>query len=110
MHAILKASLASLAFVLSASMACAAEEYTLTIKDHKFSPETLEVPANQKIMVHIDNQDSTSEEFESHELSREKVIHGNNKGVVSIGPLKPGSYKYIGEFHEDTAKGVIVAK
>ena len=29
---------------------------------------------------------------------------------VFLGPLKPGEYKVYGEFHQDTAQGVIVAK
>ncbi len=88
----------------------AAADYTLTIKDHKFSPEALEIPAGQKVKITIHNQDPTPEEFESHELNREKIIGGNSKGVVFVGPLEPGSYPYFGEFNMDTAKGTIVAK
>jgi plastocyanin len=86
------------------------EEYKIIIKDHKFSPETLEVPAGQKVKLIVDNQDSTPEEFESYELHREKVIQGNSKAVIFIGPLKPGEYSYFGEFNMDTAKGSIIAK
>ena len=56
------------------------------------------------------NEDATPEEFESHDLNREKVIAGKSKGIVVIGPLKPGTYSFVGEFHEDTAKGRIVVK
>jgi len=90
--------------------ASAAEEYTLTIKDHKFTPETLEIPANQKVKLVIVNQDTSAEEFESYDLHREKIVQGNSKITVFVGPLKPGTYKYFGEFHMDTAKGTIVAK
>jgi hypothetical protein len=27
-----------------------------------------------------------------------------------VGPLKPGRYEFIGEYHADTAKGVLVAE
>ncbi len=84
--------------------------YEIIIKNHKFTPDSLEVPANQKVKLIIKNQDASSEEFESHELSREKVIAGNSEGVVFIGPLKAGEYPFVGEFHEDTAKGKIIAK
>ncbi len=84
--------------------------YTLVIKGHKFEPAELKVPAGQKIKITIDNQDPTPEEFESRELKREKVIPGSSKGVLSIGPLKPGSYAFVGEFHENEAKGVIIAE
>lgn len=85
-------------------------EFALTIKDHKFTPAELKVPAGTKIKLTIDNQDATPEEFESHELKREKVIPGKSKLSIFIGPLKPGKYPYIGEFNKKTANGVIVAE
>lgn len=90
--------------------AFAADEYTLTIRDHRFIPETLEIPANKKVKINIVNEDSSPEEFESYELNREKIIQGNSKGAVFIGPLKPGTYPFFGEFNMDSAKGQIVAQ
>ena len=84
--------------------------YKLTIQNHKFEPQLLVVPANQKIKIHVENQDSTPEEFESYELNREKIIPGKGKIILFIGPLKPGEYKYFGEFHPDTAQGIILAQ
>jgi hypothetical protein len=102
------------AVVISLSLATvsfAAEgEYDLVIKDHKFSPAELKVPAGKKVKINVDNQDSTPEEFESHDLKREKVIKGNSKAVISVGPLKAGSYKFFGEFNQDTAQGVLIAE
>ena len=85
-------------------------EYTLTLRDHRFVPTELRVPAGKKIKLLIDNQDATPEEFESHELNREKVIPGKSKFPIFIGPLKSGQYPYIGEFNQKTAKGVIIAE
>ena len=85
-------------------------EFTVTIKDHHFDPAELQVPANTKVKLIIDNQDPTPEEFESHDLNREKVIAGNTKTVIFVGPLKAGSYGFAGEFHEDTAKGVLIVQ
>jgi plastocyanin len=93
-----------------ASSAVAAEQFTIVIKDHKFSPEVLEVPSGKKIKLTVDNQDPTPEEFESHDLMREKIINGNSKGIVFIGPLEPGEYSYFGEFNMDSALGTIIAK
>ena len=87
-----------------------AADYTLTIKDHKFSPAELKVPANKRVVITIVNNDITPEEFESNVLKVEKVIAGNSKGTVRIGPLKPGRYPFVGEFNEATAKGVIIAE
>ncbi|MSP86450.1 MAG: cupredoxin domain-containing protein [Methylotenera sp.] len=85
-------------------------DYTLIIKEHRFQPAELTIPAGQKIKLLIDNQDATAEEFESHPLNREKVIAGNSKATIYIGPLKAGSYPFFGEFNEATAKGVIIVK
>ncbi|HWK97596.1 MAG TPA: cupredoxin domain-containing protein [Pseudolabrys sp.] len=88
----------------------AADDFTLTIKDHKFSPTELKVPANKRVTITVVNADPTPEEFESSELKVEKIIAGNSKAVIRIGPLKPGRYGFFGEFHEDTAKGVVIAE
>ena len=90
--------------------AAAEDSVTIEIKDHRFQPAEVTVPAGQKVRLVVRNLDPTPEEFESLELRREKVIPGNSEGVVLIGPLEPGKYPFFGEFHEDTAKGQIVAK
>ena len=96
---------------LSPLFAVAADtEIAITIKDHKFSPAEVRVPAGQKVKLVIENQDSTPEEFESHELNREKVIAPRSKAVIWIGPLKAGKYPFMGEFNQATAKGVVIAE
>ena len=84
--------------------------FSLTIKDHRFEPTELQVPAGRKFKLLVKNLDATPEEFDSSDLRREKVIPGKSEATILIGPLKPGSYKFIGEFHEATAKGTLVAK
>lgn len=85
-------------------------EFRIIIKNHKFQPTEIVVPANTKIRLIVDNQDSTPEEFESDDLHREKIIAGNKSVKIMIGPLKPGRYPFVGEFHEDTARGVVIAQ
>ena len=82
--------------------------FTIVIKDHKFTPEELTIPANEKVKLFVENHDATAEEFESYDLNREKIVIGNGKIILFIGPLKPGTYKYFGDFHQDTAQGTIV--
>ena len=96
--------------VLVAPLAARADDLVVTIKDHKFSPAEIKVPANQRVEITVINDDATPEEFESKAMRIEKVIPGKSKGVVRIGPLKPGRYPFVGEFHESTAKGVVVAE
>jgi plastocyanin len=86
------------------------DTFTLTIQNHRFDPAQLDVPAGKKLKLVVRNLDPTPEEFESRDLKREKVIAGKGQASISIGPLKPGTYKFAGEFHEGTAQGQIVAK
>jgi hypothetical protein len=98
------------ALLIVAPATVRADEFTVTIKDHKFTPTELKVPANQRVVITVINDDATPEEFESSIMKVEKVIPGKSKGVVRIGPLKPGRYPFVGEFHEATAKGVVIAE
>lgn len=85
-------------------------EHTIVIKDHKFSPETVYVPVGEKVKLIIDNQDPTPEEFESHDMSREKIIGGNKTATIMISPLKAGKYHFFGEFNMDSANGYVIAE
>lgn len=105
-----RACLLAGAIVFSLQAHAAEPEVQLVIKNHVFEPAEVKVPAGQRVKLVVHNQDSTPEEFESHSLNREKVIPGGAKGTVFIGPLKPGRYTFVGEYHEATAKGVIVAE
>lgn len=82
----------------------------IAIKDHRFQPPVLTVPANRKFQLTVHNRDATKEEFESYDLNTEKVIAGGASVPIIIGPLRPGRYSFIGEFHSDTAKGTLIAK
>jgi hypothetical protein len=106
-------AIAALAAVSALTFPVAADDvptFEIAIKNHKFDPPILEVPANAKIKLVIKNQDPTPEEFESYELNREKVIAGNSQAIVFIGPLEPGTYPFFGEFNTATAQGKIIAK
>ena len=99
-----------LALFSTAASAADLQEITLRIKDHKFVPAQLAVPANLKFKLIVVNEDPTPEEFESHELNREKIVTGKGSISVYLGPLKPGRYPFFGEFHMDTAQGAVIAK
>ena len=84
--------------------------FALTIKDHRFEPSEITVPAGKRIRLVIENKDATPEEFESRSLRVEKVIPGGSKVTLTIGPLSPGAYEFMSEFHESSAKGTLRAK
>jgi len=98
------------AFLAMGAAAARADDYVLTIKDHRFTPTEIKIPANKRVQITVVNDDATPEEFESKEMKVEKVIPGKSKGVVRVGPLKPGRYPFFGEFHEATAKGALIAE
>jgi plastocyanin len=81
----------------------------IVIRDHKFEPAEISVPAGKKLKLVIDNQDATAEEFESYELNREKVVPAKSQVTLFVGPLKPGRYPFFGDFNKETAKGVLIA-
>lgn len=107
---LLSSLLALLLSVGALSSLRAQEAYTITIKDHRFTPAELKVPADKRITLTVVNDDPTPEEFESNPMKVEKVIAGKSKAIVRIGPLAPGRYPFIGEFHEATAKGAVIAE
>ncbi|MBI5783025.1 MAG: cupredoxin domain-containing protein [Gammaproteobacteria bacterium] len=84
--------------------------FNLTANDGHFSPDKLEIPANQKIMLVVKNEGTGPEEFESSDLNREKLVMPGKSADIIIGPLKAGAYGFHGEFHPQTARGQIVAK
>lgn len=104
-------TLAAVAVALSFAPAGAkAADHTLTLKNHRFTPNKIKVPANKRVKLTVINDDATPEEFDSDALRVEKVLTGKSKGIVRIGPLKAGRYPFMGEYHESTAKGVVIAE
>ena len=101
---------AALLFTAAFGVHAAEGDVSVVIEGHKFTPDRIEIPAGKKVKLVVDNRDATPEEFESSDLKIEKVIPGKTKATIFVGPLKPGEYKFVGEFNEKTARGVIVAK
>lgn len=99
-----------LASIASTALAADAKEYSLTIKDHVFTPDTVEVPAKTAFTLRVKNADATAEEFESHKLKVEKVIAPGAEVVVHVRPLEAGTYKFEGEYNHKTARGQVIAK
>ncbi|MCW8806946.1 MAG: cupredoxin domain-containing protein [Rhodanobacter sp.] len=85
-------------------------EYTLVLKNHVYAPSELKVPAGTRFKIVVDNQDSTPEEFESSEFNREMVVLPNRSIVVYVGPLRAGTYRFFGDFHQDTAQGRLIVE
>ena len=102
----------ALLLIVAATAPASAQEpsFQLVIKDHRFVPAELAVPSGQRVKLVVENQDQSAEEFESHDLHLEKVVGAGKSITMLVGPLKPGSYDFVGERHEDTAKGKLIAQ
>jgi heme/copper-type cytochrome/quinol oxidase subunit 2 len=104
-------ALATVACVVAIKGATAEEQsFSLTLKNHHFSPEELTIPANKRVRLVIRNDDSTPAEFESDDFRAEKVLPPDHEATFLIGPLEPGAYKFHDEYHEAASKSRLVAK
>ncbi|MEO8566528.1 MAG: cupredoxin domain-containing protein [Betaproteobacteria bacterium] len=97
-------------FAVAGAAFAADPTFEIIIRDHRFVPNEITIPAGQKAKLIVKNEDATPEEFDSKRLNREKVIPGRSQATIYIGPLKPGEYPFVGEFNESTATGKIVVK
>ncbi|MGB2880843.1 MAG: cupredoxin domain-containing protein [Rhodoferax sp.] len=107
------ALLAILSAMLLTSLPAQAQDMptvNLVIRNGHFVPAILEVPANTKFRLVIKNEGPGAEEFESVELRKEKVLAPGVTSFLIFQPLKPGTYKFFGDFHPETAQGQMVAK
>lgn len=82
----------------------------ITLKDHRFDPAEIHVKTGQPTTLVVTNMDTTPEEFDSTALQVEKVIVGGRYGIIKLHPLGPGRFPFMGEFHPDTAKGVVISE
>jgi hypothetical protein len=82
---------------------------SITIKDQKFVPAEVTVPAGAKVELKIRNEQTSAAEFESHQMRREKVIPAGGTVSVFIGPLNPGRYEFFDDFNPKN-RGVVVVK
>lgn len=111
MRRFLAAGLLSLTLAFAGSAARADNPtFSLTIKDHQFSPAELTVPANTRVQLKIKNLDTTAAEFESKDFKAEKVIPPGKEVTVMIPALKPGTYGFFDEYHEATTKGRLIVQ
>jgi len=94
----------------ASAQAADAVEIAVSIKDHKFEPAQMKVAAGKAIKLTVNNLDTTPEEVESKALAIEKGVASKGSAVVRIKPLAKGTYNFVGEYHEDTAKGTLEAE
>lgn len=106
------AALAFIAIIAASPMAFAEEAkvYEMKLENHAFTPANLAVPAGKNFKIKLSNLDDTPAEFESKQLRFEKVVAGKKAITVSVKALKPGTYGFYDEYHEDVATGTVTAQ
>jgi len=102
--------LAACALVTGPAQAGELPAFTLIAENGRFRPEVITVPAHTRFKLVVTNHGPGPEEFESHELRKETVLAAGVTRTVVFAPLKPGVYRFFGDFHPDTAQGRIVVK
>ena len=81
------------------------------LKGYATIPELLlGLTANTKFRQLIKNEGPSSEEFESIDFRKEKVRVPDAVSFLVFQSMKPGIYKFFGNFHPDMAQGRFIVK
>ena len=108
-----KSLLAGLFAIAATGLAAAAAQDSVNeirFDNHRFTPQTLTVPAGRPVMIKVVNSSKETIEFESFKLNREKAIEPGETITVHLPALSPGSYDFYDDFHQDVPEGSIVAE
>jgi heme/copper-type cytochrome/quinol oxidase subunit 2 len=84
--------------------------FSLSLKDHHFTPSEVTIPANTRVRFLVKNLDATPAEFESDNFKAEKIIPAGQEVTILIGPLKPGTYEFHDEYNQDASKSRLIVK
>lgn len=84
--------------------------FQIVARDGVLTPATLTVPAGQRIKLEISNQGKLPIEFENLQMHVEKVLAPSAQSFVVLNPMKPGTYRFIDEFHPQTGKLDLIVK
>ena len=82
----------------------------LRLKDHKFEPSEIKAPAGRAIVITLKNEDDAAEEFDSAALRMEKIVTKGGTVTIKLKPLAAGRYPFQGEYHANTAQGVLIVE
>ncbi len=102
-----------LAGISAADLTARADEpasFDVILQAHRFTPSEIHVPAGKPAIIRLKNADDTAEEFDSPALRVEKVVTPGATVAIRLRPLGPGRFPFSGEFHPDSAQGVVIAE
>jgi plastocyanin domain-containing protein len=84
--------------------------YDIVIKDGRFTPARLEVPAGQKLRLNLRNEGPGALEFENPDMHIEKVLGAGASSFVVLPKLEPGQYDFTDEFNPVTGNLTVIAQ
>jgi hypothetical protein len=99
-----------LAGMLQVAHAAELPTFDVVARNGQLSPDHIDVPAGQRIKLVLKNEGGTPVEFENLDLRVEKVLSPGASSFVIVPSLKPGSYKFVDEFHATTGAMLLIAK
>ena len=95
--------------IVSKADAASEQVFHLAIVNQAFEPDSLSIPAGQRVKIMVMNKDNIPAEFESNDFHAEVVIPGKTELPVYVRPLEPGTYHFFNDFHPQS-KGTLVVK
>ena len=84
--------------------------FAVTARDGRLLPERIEVPAGRRVKLTLKNEGASPVEFENLDLRVEKVLAPGAASFVVVPSLKPGSYRFVDEFHPASGQMLLIAK
>ncbi len=108
----LRCALVLLAMVALAAVATAQDlpVFQVVMKDGRFSPQRLEVPAGKRFKLVLRNEGRGPAEFENLSMHIENVLAPGVTSFVVLPALKLGEYRFVDEFRPDSGGLTVVAK
>jgi hypothetical protein len=70
--------------------------YSITLKNHRFTPAEIHVPSGKPFFIVVTNQDDSADEFEMSNPAIEKVVPPGGQGKVRMRPLGAGRFVFFG--------------
>nr|WP_280173954.1 cupredoxin domain-containing protein [Rhizobium sullae] len=100
--------------LLATAMPAGAEDdyptFVIHMSNGVISPAVVEVPANTRFKLELQNDGSSPVEFESLPLRKEKVLAPGAKSFIVIRNLAPGNYAFFDDFHLDMPPARLIAR
>lgn len=84
--------------------------FQVVMKDGRFFPERLDVPAGTRLKLVLKNEGRGPAEFENLSMRVEKVLAPGVTSFVVLHGLKPGEYRFVDEFRPHGGSLTLVAK